>query len=689
MDIKTFDNATGPSVFFRALGHPLAAEKYAVLHARLRQMGKIALFDAERRWGDFAALCDLSGLNIVGIYGQRLEDVGTQCGAHKMQPLALLPQSGADVVLALDFGAERIERQLRPVMPHPQGHTQGHPQGRAAELITLDAIKLPDDMIGHPRHYLDPLNFAADFVLMREGGGWHTRMITANYWHSHGGRGVKLWLCLFDENGEILARWWQDLPDKAATIVIDSRDIAAKLGELRVATHTLPDPVTKSFVASRVEFCGSLFCHAVGARGHDVIKYALDIYHDNDRMAERDNGDGLVSCTHDANPFPADYYAGLPAPQNGERVLLWLQNCHPVAIAPDAMTLNRMGEDEAAMPIGVTIPPYGVAAIDLGKLFQAATWPQQYELHAARQVVRPRYEVITEAAEPAPQKYIAHMNVERVDLVADAALPGLIGAGKPLARGYLLPAPILPVAAFESWLLPTPMVRGEAANPLKLTLFAADGTELAQHQFGVLPRHHQALVGLSAMWHKLAAAANHEYGHCELAYDFSSDAAAAAGANGWLHGLFRYQARASGQFADTSFGAHLYNIPWSWKKEPQSYIGKPPGLSTRLFLRVDGNGRDSLCHLIYPSSGNIWHPHSTTDIILMDENGEVCATRHIAIAQNGSYFFRTHSLFNETERAAAGGRPQIFIRDVTCRLFGFHGLTTTAGGFAFDHMFGF
>ena len=686
MEIKTFDNATGPSVFFRALGHPLAAEKSVILRQRLAAAQSIAVFDAENRWGDFAALFDITGLKIDAIYMQRLEDLAVKRGKIPVRPLAELKNSGADVVLSLDFGTDRIARQLGPVMPHDNG--------KAAELITLDAVKLPDEMIGNKRNYLDPLNFAADCILMREGGGWHTRMVTANYWYSHGGRDVKLWLCMFNESGEVLARWWQQLPDEAATIIIDSRDIAAKLGELHVGTHTLADPVAKSVIAKKIEFCGSLFCHAVGVRGHDVIKYALDIYHDDDNAPEKDPaGDadnGLVSCTHDANPFPADYYAGLPAPQANERVLLWLQNCHPVPIPADAVSINRMGEDEGGKPIGVTIPPYGVAAIDLGKLFPHAAWPEQYELAAARHVVRPRYEVIPGERPDAP-RYIAHMNVERSDLSPDPSLPEFIGKDKPLGRGYLLPAPILPLAEFESWLLPTPMARGEISNPLKLTIFAKDGTELAQHHFGVLPRRHTGLVGLSKIWHALKSevTARHDYGHCELSYDFSDPAAKNSGANGWLHGLFRYQAKNSGQFADTSFGAHLYNIPWSWKREPQSYLGKPPGLSTRLFLRVDGGGRDTICHLIYPSSNGSWWPHSSTDILLCDGQGKQLAERHVTIAQNGSYFFRYHSLFTTAERKAAGPLAQVFIRDVTCRLFGFHGLTTKKGGFAFDHMFGF
>ena len=60
--------------------------------------------------------------------------------------------------------------------------------------------------------------------------------------------------------------------------------------------------------------------HVVGAAGHDVVKYALDTYGD---------ADDVLSCTHDANSWPADRYAGLPAPAGDEEVVLWVQNSHP------------------------------------------------------------------------------------------------------------------------------------------------------------------------------------------------------------------------------------------------------------------------------------------------------------------------------------------------------------------------
>jgi hypothetical protein len=185
------------------------------------------------------------------------------------------------------------------------------------------------------------------------------------------------------------------------------------------------------------------------------------------------------------------------------------------------------------------------------------------------------------------------------------------------------------------------------------------------------------------------------WGHLELVYDF----AAGGEADGWLHGLFRYEDRASGHLAETSFGAHIFNTVLTYKSEPQSYGGRPPGLSTRLFLRLGEAPRDTLCHLIYPASLP-WHRESTTDLLLYDRQGREVARRRVSIACSGSLFWRYHAMFDRRERDNAGTGAYVIVRDATCRLFGYHGLlgpnghglegeAPGSGAFSLDHMFGF
>ena len=111
-----------------------------------------------------------------------------------------------------------------------------------------------------------------------------------------------------------------------------------------------------------------------------------------------------------------------------------------------------------------------------------------------------------------------------------------------------------------------------------------------------------------------------EQGHAELVYDFRDGGEA----DGWLHALFRYEDRASGHGAESSFGAHIFNTAMTYRDEPQSYSGPPPGLSTRLFLKLGDRRRRSFAVLIYPASGP-WHPVSSTVLQLHDGTGRIIA----------------------------------------------------------------
>src|SRR5205814_5984992 len=127
----------------------------------------------------------------------------------------------------------------------------------------------------------------------------------------------------------------------------------------------------------------------------------------------------------------------------------------------------------------------------------------------------------------------------------------------------------------------------------------------------------------------------------ELVYGF----AAGGSGDGWMHALFRYRHRDSGHAADTSFGAHVFNTLLVYRDEPQSYVGPPPGLSTRLFLRLGDGGYDTLCHLIYPASLP-WREASATEIILYDRGGAEIARSELAIPCSGSRLLRYHELFD-------------------------------------------
>lgn len=644
LHIDTFDNVRGGNVLYKALTHPRAARLGQALVATLGRNAPVAVYDPGGAADAFNEIFSLDEVDIVGTYVQQAARIGESILGHPAAAATELADSGACAVFIVAFDAERMIAQLKPYFP------------AGAQIFSLDAMRIPADRLTNRSTYLDKLNFATNFAFFRDADGLHTRLVTVNYWSGYGAGTVTGWMMLFAGDGEILAEWCESFGSAASAIVLDSREIRARF--------RLP------------EFCGQLFLHIVGAAGHDIVKYALDTLGDASvdiTNGDRTGADCSLSCTHDANAWPADRYAGLPAPAAGEQVVLWLQNSHPVAIPPAEIGFNPMGEEQI-VPIPELIAPFATRAVDIGKLLPDLAWPSQVELRAGKHTVRPRYEVVEDR-----RRRIAHVNVERGDLAPDPELPGLAPI---LGKGYLLPAPIMPLAEWQTFVLPTPMAVGQAELPITVLLYDPEGNEILRHPLGRLPRAHETAIELSAL--PGIDALRGGYGHIELVYDFS----AGGEADGWLHALFRYRHHPSGHAAETSFGAHVFNTIMTYRDEPQSYRGRPPGLSTRLFLRLGEASYDTLCHLIYPAS-RPWRPQSTTEIILHDGAGHEIARTSLAIPCSGSRLWYYHDTFDAASRARAGGGAHVTIRDTTCRLFGYHGLVGHDGAFSLDHMFGF
>jgi hypothetical protein len=144
----------------------------------------------------------------------------------------------------------------------------------------------------------------------------------------------------------------------------------------------------------------------------------------------------------------------------------------------------------------------------------------------------------------------------------------------------------------------------------------------------------------------------------------------------------------NGHAAESSFGGHMFNTVLTYKNEPQSYVGRAPGLSTRLFLRLGQKPYDTFCHLVYPAS-TPWHGTSSTDLILTSNEGKEIAKQKIAIPCSGSRFWKVSETFTAEQLNAVGEGGYVIIRDITCRLFGYHGLLNGDKAFCIDHMFGF
>jgi hypothetical protein len=631
LDITTFDARAGGNVLYKALAHPLAAEAIAALYRRLATSGPVAIVDTENVATALLALHPQMP-PVEGVYVQDVQAIGSTRAGHRARPLTELAQANAGHVLIAAFDADRLAARLQPLLP------------KGATFVTLDEARLQPAMLTNPRRYLDRLNFATNYAFFREANGLSTRLVTANYWATYGAERVRLWLRLFDATGLPLATWEEDVAHGAGGVHIDSADVRARFN--------LP------------EFTGQLFIHAIGAAGHDVVKYALDTF--------GSCNDASLSVTHDANAWPSDRYAGIPAPAVGERVVLWVQNSHAAPIPAGGLALDRMGADRPVV-LPRAVAPYATEALDVSELLPGVRWPAQIEFRAGRHVVRPRYEVVREG-----RTRIAHANVERNDLRPDptiSALPPQLG------RGYLLPVPVLPRSRFRTVIQPTPMATGQTTLPIRLDIFDPAGIRVAEPFLGCLPRHHDVAVDLDSL---LPADALADGGHVDLVYDFRDG----GDADGWLHTLVRAEHRTSGHVAESSFGAHIFNTLMTYRDEPQAYSGPPPGLSTRLFLKLGSDGRRSYSALIYPASA-AWHPHSATDLQLHDGSGRQIASTRIAIACSGSFLVFPDEQFTADDLLAAGPRGYVLVRDTTCRLFGYHGLMDDRGGFSMDHMFGF
>ena len=633
LKIETFNNAVGGNAFYKAITHPLAEAPARALLSDLGRVGSIAIYDPNNLVSAFDALYPLGNLAITELYVQDAKHVGRIFGGVQARSVADIGGTKCQALLVAAFDAGLTIERLRRVVPEN------------VSFFSFDRLRLPSDMVSEGRPYLSNLNFATNFAFFRDEAGLHTRLVTTNYWANYGAKNGFIWLTLFDGAGKVLAQWQENLPAGNAAIVLDSKEIRQ--------SFSLP------------EFSGQLFLHVVGAAGHDVVKYALDTYGDRS---------DVLSCTHDANSWPAERYAGLPAPASGEEVILWVQNSHPTPIAKGEIGVNLMGRDDVVW-LGLEVPPFATEAMRISDFLPNARWPQQIEIRAGKHFVRPRYEVVKTNG----RRNIAHPNVERADLRPDPELPKL---GPMLGKGFILPAPILPLDRYASQVLPTPMTFSLEHLPLKVVLYDGSGHQVAERSFGNLSRRDSITLPVDEILGNQVLAGG--YGHMELEYDF----AVGQEADGWMHALFRYVDRETGHQAETSFGAHVFNTMATYKDEPQSYKGPPPGLTTRLFLRVGPSPSRTFCHLIYPASLPWWN-FSETLLTLVSSHGVEIARRKVNIACGGSLHWYVDEMFTEAECEVAGTNAHVIVRDTTCRLFGYHGLLHNETAFSLDHMFGF
>ena len=372
----------------------------------------------------------------------------------------------------------------------------------------------------------------------------------------------------------------------SAAIVIDSREVRARFG--------LGD------------FTGQLFVHFVGAAGHDVVKYALDTFGDTDAIATE-------RCPARTTPMPGRPIAmpGCRRRRRGERVVLWVQNSHPTPIPAGAIGLNPMGED-TVVPFAEPIGPFASRAVDVAELLPGS--PGRGRSRSA-----PASTSCVRATRSSPAGAPPH-RARQCRARRSAARPALCrSSARCWARAICCRRRSCRAASGKACCCRRRWRTSQTELPIAALVYDADGQRSGA---GCRSAGCRATTRRRCRWTRLAAGLGDGHGHVELVYDFRDGGSG----DGWLHALFRYRHRASGHAAETSFGAHVFNTILTYRDEPQSYVGRPPGLSTRLFLRLGEAPYDTLCHLIYPASLP-WRPESATEIILHDRAGAEIARR--------------------------------------------------------------
>src|SRR5439155_679335 len=226
--IETFDNIRGGNTLYKALTYPHAAGPGRALVAALAARPTTAIVDPLGGAEGFAEIFGLADIDIAGIYVQDVARLGGTVLGQQATPIDRLVDSGARSVLVVAFDAERLIAQLRPYLP------------AETQVLSLDAMRIPEERLTNRRTYLDPLNFATNFALFRDTGTLHTRIVTVNYWAGYGSSEIACWLTLFDGDGAVIAEWCERGGPQAAALTIDSRQVRQQFGLVDVA-ELLPD----------------------------------------------------------------------------------------------------------------------------------------------------------------------------------------------------------------------------------------------------------------------------------------------------------------------------------------------------------------------------------------------------------------------------------------------------------------
>ncbi len=107
LPIDTFLNSKGGNVLYKALAHPLAAEKAAALVRALEKSGPVAVYDPDQAIESLEVFYGLGDVRLAGYFVQKAEAIGKPFRGHAAQPVIRLKDATFATLFVASFEPER------------------------------------------------------------------------------------------------------------------------------------------------------------------------------------------------------------------------------------------------------------------------------------------------------------------------------------------------------------------------------------------------------------------------------------------------------------------------------------------------------------------------------------------------------------------------------------------------------
>src|SRR5882724_6462021 len=108
LKIDTFSNQSGGNSFYKAVTHPLVAEKARNLVVHLQKAGPVAIYDPANQLASFAEFFPLNDIEVAGLFVQDVDHIGRVFRNHAAQPVTALKNCVCKSILVASFDAPKV-----------------------------------------------------------------------------------------------------------------------------------------------------------------------------------------------------------------------------------------------------------------------------------------------------------------------------------------------------------------------------------------------------------------------------------------------------------------------------------------------------------------------------------------------------------------------------------------------------